>query len=137
MRRCLSLLVACTLVLVGCASKRPVLYPNARYEELGEASAEEIVDSCMERARATDLADTRTEGAAKGGTVGGVIGAVIGGAIGWILGKPGRGAAVGATHGGGTGAVRGAASSGESAPTFRVFVETCVRESGLQPIGWK
>ncbi|MBW2281889.1 MAG: hypothetical protein JRG76_17575 [Deltaproteobacteria bacterium] len=137
MRRSLSLLTALALALAGCASKRPVLYPNAMYEQLGEASAEEIVNSCLERARAADLSDSRTTGAAKSGTFGGAVGAVIGGAIGWILGSPGKGAAVGAVHGGGSGAVSGAAKSGESAPTFRSWVETCLHEQGLQPVGWR
>ena len=137
MRRSLSLLIAAALAFAGCASKRPVLYPNAMYEELGEASADEIVNSCLERARAADLSDSRTKGAAKGGSVGSVIGAVIGGAIGWIFGNPGKGAAAGAVHGGGTGAISGASNAGESAPTFRGFVETCLREDGLKPIGWR
>jgi uncharacterized protein YcfJ len=98
---------------------------------------DEITEYCLERAREAEVADSRKAGAAKGATGGAIFGSIIGGAIGWIFGNPGRGAAAGAVHGGGTGAVKGAAKSGESDTTFRAYAEACLREHGLEPIGWK
>ncbi len=123
--------------LVGCGAKRPVLYPNDVHRDMGEPAAQEVVDYCLDRAYQADLADSRGRGAAKKGTAGAVVGAVLGGAVGAIFGSPGRGAAAGAVTGGGSGAVEGAAESGEGDPTFRAYVEACLREQGLQPIGWK
>lgn len=135
--RSLVLVLSATLVATACASKRPVFYPNYTYMELGEASVDEITEYCLERAREAEVAESRKAGAAKGATGGAVFGSIIGGAIGWIFGNPGRGAAAGAVHGGGTGAVKGAAKSGESDTTFRAYAEACLREHGLEPIGWK
>ncbi len=130
-------LVLSALLCGGCAAKRPVLYPNDTHREMGDGAAQEVVDYCLDRAYQANLADSRGKGAAKKGTAGAAVGAVIGGAVGAIFGNPGRGAAAGAASGGGSGAVQGAAESAESDPTFRAYVETCLREQGLRPIGWK
>lgn len=136
MRR-LAVALVCGLLAVACGPKRPVLYPNAAYRELGEAAAGEVVDDCLERARSDGIADGRAEKVAEGAARGAIFGAVLWGAVGWIFGNPGRGAAAGAAHGGGVGGARGAASAGEDDPVFRRYVEICLRERGLQPIGWK
>ncbi len=91
----------------------------------------------MEKAHRAEIAETRTQGAAKRGFLGAAFGAVLWGTVGWIFGNPGRGAAAGAAAGGGTGAVQGAVESGEGDPTFRAYVEACLEEHDLQPVGWK
>ena len=100
LRRAAALLLP--LAFLACSgTKRPVLYPNALYEEVGEAAAQEDVTHCIEVARAHDLSDERTAGdAARGATRGSLIGAAVGAAMGWVLGNPGRGAAAGAAGGG-------------------------------------
>jgi outer membrane lipoprotein SlyB len=135
--RSLIFVISAALVMTACASKRPVFYPNDAYRELGEGSVHEITEYCLERAREAEVAQSRKAGAAKGGTVGAVFGSIIGGAIGWIFGNPGRGAAAGAVHGGGTGAAKGASQSGDSDTTFQAYAEACLREHGLEPVGWK
>ena len=137
MKPLVATIAALALALVGCAAKRPVLYPNDTYHELGDAEAQEIVDYCLEVAREAEIAESRTKGAAKGATGGAIFGAALGGLVGWIFGNPGKGAAAGAAHGGGAGAVKGAAESGESGDLFKGYVEACIREQGLQPIGWE
>jgi uncharacterized protein YcfJ len=137
LRRAAALLLP--LALLACSgTKRPVLYPNALYQEVGEAAAREDVNHCIEVARAHDLSDDRTAGdAARGATRGSLIGAAVGAAVGWVLGNPGRGAAAGAAGGGTRGAVKGATHSGDADNVYRRFVETCLREIGYQPIGWR
>ena len=135
-KRLCSLLLASAFVVAGCA-KKPVLYHNETYRDLGEPAVNEVVEACMEEARAADVADSRSSGASKGAVAGAAIGAVLWGAVGWIFGNPGRSAAAGAASGGGGGAIRGAASSGESAQTFRGYVEACLRHRGLEPVGWR
>jgi len=46
--------VAVGLALAGCASQRPVLYPNAKYNQVGPESAQRDVDDCIR------LGDCRT-----------------------------------------------------------------------------
>jgi len=39
--------VAVGLALAGCASQRPVLYPNAKYNQVGPEIAQRDVDDCI------------------------------------------------------------------------------------------
>lgn len=135
--RPIACLLAVCLLAAACGAKRPVLYPNPTYREIGEADAEATVDHCLDQAHQADIADSRTRGAAKRGTAGAVFGALLWGTVGWIFGNPGRGAAAGAAAGGGSGAVQGAVQSGEGDRTFRAYVEACLREHDLQSVGWK
>jgi hypothetical protein len=38
---------AVLLVLSGCATQRPVLYPNAKYNQVGPEVAQRDVDDCI------------------------------------------------------------------------------------------
>ncbi len=133
--------VVVALLLTACSSgpKRPVFYPNARLQDVGQAQAERDVDRCMA------LADNHGVSRTKDGQVGrraaeaGIIGGVAAGAWGAIRDKDdvGERAAAGAAAGAATGATRGAFKSTELSPTFRKFVERCLRERGYDVIGWE
>ena len=49
-RRRVASAVVTAALLAGCASPRPVLYPNALYEEQGEQAAQAEVDRCIQLA---------------------------------------------------------------------------------------
>jgi hypothetical protein len=136
------LLIFCVM---GCSSQRPVLYPNEQMRKVGQASSDQAIAECMAEAdsylssggaaqqKGHDVAKGTATGAAIGGATGAVGGAISGGA--------GRGAAVGAA----TGATAGflgtlfgvfGGDSGPS-PTYRNYVERCLRERGYEPIGWE
>ena len=132
------------ILCAGCAASRPVLYPNAQLQRDGDAAAQQTVDECMRLAEgyvpeggadataARDMAGRTAAGAATGAATGAVAGA--------IYGDAGRAAGAGAA----TGATAGFMSSlfglfgarGPS-PTYRAFVERCLRERGYEPIGWE
>ena len=61
----------------------------------------------------------------------------VGAAVGAVTGRPGTGAAAGAAGGGVGGFFRGIFGSSEPDPVYKRYVETCLRERGYQPIGWK
>ena len=138
----ITLFAAVTVVaatLAGCAAvqQRPVLYPNAKLKQVGDAGAQRDVDECVVQAEKA--------GAASGGSAAGrgaVQGAAVGGAaaaVGSLI--RGRGllesAAAGAAVGGTAGAVGGAFHDGEGSPVFRNFVGRCLAERGYDVIGWK
>lgn len=133
----LALVVLACAAAAACAPKRPVLYPNAQYQSAGVEVSQTDIDTCMRLAETgvgdkNDVANTagRTAvGAGTGAAVGAVGGAVAGGA--------GTGAAVGAATGGTLGLFSGLWGTREHDPTYRAYVETCLREKGYQPIGWK
>jgi hypothetical protein len=130
---------------VGCATPRPVLYPNARLKAVGASAAQADTDECMRRAdayvRSGGEADKTLESAGIGAGTGAAIGAAGGAAGGAVLGRAGIGAAAGAAGGAAAGATRGIVHEmfrkrGPS-PVYRNFVNRCLREKGYDPIGWQ
>jgi len=75
---------AVLLVLAGCATQRPVLYPNAKYNQVGPEAAQRDVDDCIRFAEQSGVshsaggkvARSGAEGAAVGGAAGAGAGAV-------------------------------------------------------------
>ena len=131
------LLFIVTLLLTACAAKRPVLYPNAHLKEIGQPKADQEIDDCISLANSYKAGGDKTKEIAKDTGKAGVVGAATGAVIGAITGDFGRGAAIG-----GAGAATAAMGSGimrsdEPDPVFKQFVEQCLREKGLQPLGWR
>jgi|MGYP001560563989 predicted small lipoprotein YifL len=133
----LVILLPLTLSLTACSAKRPVLYPNAHYYAVGQATAEGDIEQCMQLAR-THGADTdRSERVAKNTAGGAAVGGATGAAAGAVWGSAGRGAAAGAAGGAAAAMTRSMLNSGEPGQVFRRFVEKCLRDKGYAPIGWR
>ncbi len=138
--------ILCLPVLVlGCATPRPVLYPNAQLKRAGTSVAQSDIDSCMRRAdeyvRSGGEGDKVLESAGIEAGTGAAIGAAGGAAGGAVLGRFGQGAAAGAAGGAAAGATRGVVremfrNRGPS-PVYKNFVNRCLREKGYAPIGWQ
>ncbi len=131
------------LLLVGCQSRRPLLYPNEKVQRVGMAAAERDIDRCMRLAdqyltrgrRLGDASDIATDTA-----VGGATGAAIGAVGGAVAGDAGRGATVGAATGataGLMGSLFGSMRSRQPDPTYANFVTRCLGERGYETIGWE
>jgi len=134
-------------LLTGCASSgpsspsaRPVFYPNATLNRVGEAQAQRETDQCIGNAQRAGLSpDEKSNavgrGAAKGAAVGGVASAV--GAL--IRGRGVEGAlesgAAGAAVGGSAGAMAGSFNDKPSS-LYRNYVQRCLRDKGFDVIGW-
>jgi outer membrane lipoprotein SlyB len=124
-------------LLCGCAAKRPVLYPNHHLTLVGSQGAEADIDACMELARGYGAGASAGGEIAKDTTTGAAVGGATGAAVGAVLGNFGKGAAAGAAGGAAGALTRGVIRSGDPDPTFRRFVEKCLRDKGYEPIGWQ
>jgi hypothetical protein len=136
----LAWLLAATLLLGACASsgsKRPVFYPNAHIQSVGQAQAQRDINACMALASEYGVATTKDGEIAKRTSKGAVLGGVGAGAWGLFRGDAGERAAAGAAAGAATGAATGAFESTELSPTFQRFVNRCLRERGYEVIGWE
>lgn len=134
--------------LQGCASSgpassaaRPVLYPNAALNRVGEAQARVEVDGCMARAASAGLTPAENNNAvARGAGVGAATGGVAAAVGALITGRGGEGvvrAGVGgAAVGGSAGAVQGAFRNDRPSSVYRVFVQRCLSDKGFDVIGW-
>jgi len=130
--------LALTLMMAGCATQRPVLYPNAKLKRVGSEVAQRDVDDCIRLAEDYGVSAGRGDKVVRGGgggaAVGGATGAVAG-AIGHrnVVDSAARGAAVGAAAGATGAAVR----SDRPSEAYRGFVQRCLRERGYDVIGWQ
>jgi len=129
--------------LVGCATARPILYANPKYNQVGRDGAQRDIADCEQLAKNAGAtpdqgraAQTATATAIGAGA--GAAGGAVGGAI-W--GSPGTGAAAGAAGG----AVGGllwslfgswARPAQPSAP-YMNYVNQCLTDRGYQLVGWK
>lgn len=140
LRRLLWLSVV-TLLLTACSSgpKRPVFYPNAHLQNVGQAQAKRDADRCMALADNYGVSRTKDGQVGRRAAEAGIIGGAASGAWGVIRDKDdvGERAAAGAAAGAVTGATRGAFKSTELSPTFKRFVDRCLRERGYDVIGWE
>jgi len=136
MRPILPALLLLAPLALGC-TRKPVLYPNATYQRMGQNIAEKDIDLCMEWAEEMG-ARTNRAGRVAGQTAGGAAtGAAAGAAAGAVRGRAGTGAAMGAAGAAAAGFMRGLLRSREPDEVERRFVEQCLRERGYQPIGWR
>ena len=129
--------LAAALALGACATaQRPVLYPNAHLKNIGDANAQRDIDQCMQLADESGVSRSNNQ-VARRGAEGAAVGAAAGG-VGTLIhgGRVGGGAAAGAAIGGAAGAVHGAFQN-DGNPTYRNFVQRCLRERGYDVIGWQ
>ncbi|MDA1305346.1 MAG: glycine zipper family protein [Nitrospirae bacterium] len=126
-----------SLLLLGCAGPKPVLYPNDHYETVGQEQAELDIAQCRELADAQISSDSKGMEVAQETAVGAGIGAASGAVIGAISGSAGKGAAVGAAVGATGGLLRSVLRKSGPSPTYKKFVNICLKEKGYNPIGWE
>jgi hypothetical protein len=126
------------LAMEGCASTKPVLYPNEHFKAAGSKAAERDIESCMELAESAGADSAGSDvgqGAAR--TAGGAaVGAASGAVGGAIVGAAGSGSAIGAASGATASLLYWLFSKPERSPAFENYVNQCLQERGYQPVGW-
>lgn len=122
----------------GCAtSQRPVLYPNAHLQAVGQATADRDINRCMQLAKQSGAAEGRAGRAAKNTAESATVGGAAGAAAGAVRGRTGEYAAAGAAGAGAARATHEILRSGEPDRLYRAFVNHCLRDRGYEPIGWR
>jgi hypothetical protein len=135
-------LVSLMVGIVGCATARPILYSNEKYQQVGRATADRDIAECSalaDQAGATPGQGRGTQ-VAKTAGAGAVVGAASGAVGGAIAGSPGIGAAAGAA-GGVVWSVLWAMFGwmGPTPPSdmHMNYVNQCLADRGYQVAGWK
>ncbi len=132
------LLLFLYVLLNGCASPQPIIYPNERSASVDQSTIHKDISECKalaEQAGASSgnkatavVADT-----AKSGAVGAASGAV-GGAI---AGSAGEGAAIGAASAATAGLIHGLFSESKPSSAYMAFVTRCLQDRGYEITGWE
>jgi hypothetical protein len=133
-------IVAACLVMVvtACSAPSPVLYPNAKLDQVGRAEADRDIEACQQLAASAGAnpASGQVERGARNTAVGGAAGGATGAVGGAVLGNAGRGAAFGAATGATAGLMRSIFSRPQPSGAYKNFVDRCLRERGYEPVGW-
>jgi hypothetical protein len=126
------------LAVEGCASTRPVLYPNEHFNSVGSKAADRDIETCMDLAEAAGADSGGSEaGQAAANTAGGAaVGAASGAVGGAIVGAAGSGSAIGAVTGATAGLLYWIFGKPTRSPAYENFVNSCLQERGYQPVGW-
>jgi outer membrane lipoprotein SlyB len=134
-----SIAFAAMIALSACGSQRPILYPNAKYNQSDPAQVQRDIDDCMRMAEQFEAgsSNTKAKGVARDTAIGAGSGAAIGAAGGAVSGHAGRGAATGAATGATAGLLHGLFRASEPSGVYKNFVQRCLSERGYQTIGWE
>jgi hypothetical protein len=134
-------LIALTSALAfGCAGPKPILYPNAHYQRVGESVAESDIAGCRAAADAAgaNRDPSKVTRAARSTAAGGAIGGAAGAAGGAVLGHAGRGAAVGAASGAAAALMRAILFQRPTTSQAHIaYVDRCLQDLGYEPVGWQ
>ncbi|QDL52775.1 glycine zipper family protein [Rhodoferax aquaticus] len=134
------LMVACATTGSASPSAKPVFYPNAKLNAVGQDKANQEAQSCMSQAIGAGLTPDEKDnaiahGAEKGAAVGGVAAAVGALVRGKGVERAVESGAGGAAVGGAAGAVSGAFHDKPNT-TYRHYVQRCLKDRGYEVIGW-
>jgi hypothetical protein len=127
------------LLLAGCGTPQPVLYPNNHMQTVGKEMAKQDIADCGKLAEEAGAASDRGKaGQVVAGTVtGGAVGAASGAVGGAVVGRAGTGAKVGAAGGATAGFLRSLFRPSRPNQAYKNFVDRCLKEKGYEPVGWK
>jgi hypothetical protein len=123
--------------LCACATRQPVLYPNATLERVGRDAAQSEIEECQRLAAEFQPDGSAVGAVARDTTVNAGAGAAAGAVGGAISGNPGLGAAVGAASGATWALIRSMFRRREPDPIRKRFVERCLGERGYEVAGWR
>jgi len=131
--------VVCLCVLNSCSSHKPILYPNAHLQSVGEETSKQDIATCRETAKEAGASSGSGKGATVAGrtAAGGGAGAASGAVGGAIAGSPGIGAAVGAATGATFGFLGALFTPSQPDPSYVSIVNRCLAEQGYEVAGWK
>jgi len=136
-----SYLIALAAALAfGCAGAKPILYPNAHYQSVGESVAQSDIEGCraMADAAGANRDPDKVTRAARSAAVGGAVGGAAGAAGGAVVGRAGRWAGVGAASGAAAAVMRSLLSPRNTTSQAHInYVDRCLRDLGYEPVGWQ
>jgi predicted small lipoprotein YifL len=130
-------ILSALLLITACGPKRPVVYPDAKVQEVGEEQVRADVADCLRQAKEAGVGTSKAGTVAKSTAVGAGAGAAIGAAVGAFGRGAGTGAAQGAAGGGVAGLIGGLLRAYDLDPVEKQFVEECLRRKGYSTIGWR
>lgn len=129
-------LIATCLLMVGCASPRPVLYPNAHLNSVGQQQAESDIAECKQIAEQYASTSNAGEQIVTSTAMGAGVGAASGAVAGAMRGSASSSSLIGAAAGATAGLIRGLMRGNPPNHAYQNFVNQCLSERGYHSVGW-
>ena len=131
-------LMAVVVAATACANQKPVVYPNAHSQSVGQQQTDVDISECDRLARNAGASpnNSNVDDTAKRTVRGGAIGAATGAVGGAISGSAGQGAKIGAATGATASLIHGLFRESKPNSTYRRFVERCMSDRGYDIAGW-
>ena len=129
-----------TAMAFGCAGPKPILYPNAHYQSVGERVAQSDIEGCRKMADTAGAHrdPSKVSRTARRTVAGGAIGGAAGAAGGAVFGHAGRGAAAGAAGGAAATLMRALLFQRPTTSEAHIsYVNRCLEDQGYEPVGWR
>jgi len=123
---------------LGCAGPKPILYPNAHYQSVGERVAQSDIEGCraMADAAGANRDPSKVSRTARSTVAGGAIGGAAGAAGGAVIGHAARGAGVGAASGAAAAFMRSLFFQRPATSQAHIaYVNRCLEDLGYEPVG--
>ncbi|MDH5551982.1 MAG: glycine zipper family protein [Nitrosomonas sp.] len=130
------ILIGFCLLIVGCASPRPILYPNAHLNSVGQQQAEQDIAECKQIAEQYASSSNAGEQIVTSTAMGAGVGAASGAVAGAMRGSASSSSLIGAAAGATVGLIRGLMRGNPPNHAYQNFVNQCLRERGYQSVGW-
>lgn len=134
------LIALAAAMALGCAGPKPILYPNAHYQSVGERVAQSDIEGCREMADAAgaNRDPSKVARTARSTAAGGAIGGAAGAAGGAVIGHAGLGAGVGAASGAAAALMRSLLFQRSTTSQAHIaYVDRCLEDLGYDPVGWQ
>lgn len=133
---CYYILIILCFLTVGCASPRPILYPNAHLNAVSQQQAEQDIAECQQIAEQYVPASHAGGEIVTSTAVGAGVGAASGAVAGAMRGSASSSSLIGAAAGATVGLIRGLLRGNPPNHAYRNFVNQCLSERGYQAVGW-
>ena len=130
------ILMAFCFLIVGCASPKPILYPNAHLNSVGQQQVDQDIEECKQIAKQYASASNAGEQIATSTVVGAGVGAASGAVVGAMRGSASSSSLFGAAAGATAGLMRGLLRRSPPNNAYRNFVNQCLSERGYKSVGW-
>ncbi|MCH9638297.1 MAG: hypothetical protein K0U40_02280 [Betaproteobacteria bacterium] len=129
-------LIAGCFLIAGCAGPKPILYPNAHLNNIGQEQADRDIAECQAIAKKYLSPSDTGENIAISTVRGAGMGAASGAVGGAISGSAGSGSMIGAAAGATFGLIRGLFQRTGPNRTYTTIVDRCLVERGYETAGW-
>jgi hypothetical protein len=122
------------LSMSACSNPKPILYPNAHYQSVGQSTAEQDIAACQQMAESAgaNQGSGKVTEVTRDTALGAGVGAATGAVGGAVYGEPARGAAVGAAAGTAGASRQACTGLQDLIPITRTSLDAACRSAGMK-----